>query len=429
MSTILLNNVKLVDGRRVNILIKDKLIASVDECTSGAVPEGIQADRVIDCRDFCAIPGLFNMHTHSAMTLVRGVGKGQPLQAWLDEIWGIEAHLDAESVYWGTKLAILEMIRNGITCFNDMYWFLPEAHRAAEEMGTRAVLNYVLLDSGSPEKADIQRRECAEMYAKSKDWSDRMTFGVAVHADYTVCEENMAWAGNFTKEHDLPLHVHLSETKTEVDDDYAKFGMSPVRHFDNMGLIGRNFIAAHTLWLNDEDIEILGSRGATVVHNINSNLILSSGYKFKYNELRDAGANVCIGTDGCGSSDNLDIRESMKTMLMLQHAWRNDPQAMPLDELFNVATVNGARAAGINAGTIEAGKLADIALVDMRRPELIPDFNFLSNFIFSANSSCIDTVICDGRIIMEGRKVAGEDEIMAKADEQAWKLMRKTKAQ
>lgn len=421
MSTILLRNARLIDGRRVNITIKDKLIAAIAPATEPAEA----ADRVIDCSNFCAIPGLINSHTHAAMTLMRGVGKGLSLQAWLNKIWGIEAHLDPESIYWGTKLAILEMIKCGTTCFNDMYWHLPEVRQAVEEMGTRAVLNYVMLDGGDAERGLRQREECLKVAEMSKDWSDRVVFGMTIHADYTVSEDNMVWAAKTARELGTKLHVHISETEHEVNDDIARYGKTPVRHFDDLGLIDSNFIGAHALWLTDEDIEILGSRGASVVHNVNSNLMLSSGYKFKYNELRDAGANVCIGTDGCASSDNQDVRESMKTMALLQHAWRNDPTAMPLNELMDTATINGARALGINAGRIEEGALADIALVNLRTPELVPDIDFLSNFVFAANSSCIDTVICDGRIVMEGRKVAGEDEIMAKAEEQAWKLMKK----
>ena len=426
MSTILLSNARLVDGRRVNIFIRDKFIGAVAPASEPAGAMSL-ADRVIDCSNFCAVPGLVNAHTHAAMTLMRGVGKGLSLQSWLNMIWGIEANLDPESIYWGSKLAILEMIKCGTTCFNDMYWYVPQVREAVEDMGTRALLNYVVLDGGDVARGLAQREECLKVAEMSSGWSDRITLGIAIHADYTVNEDNMLWAGRTARELGAKLHVHISETEHEVNDDIAKYGKTPVRHFDDLGLIDSNFIGAHGLWLTDEDIEILGSRGASVVHNINSNLMLSSGYRFKYNELRDAGVNVCIGTDGCASSDNQDVRESMKTMALLQHAWRNDPQAMPLGELLDVATVNGARALGINAGRIEEGALADIALVNMRTPELVPDIDFLSNFVFAANSSCVDTVICNGRIVMEGRKVAGEDEILAKAEEQAWKLMKKAK--
>ena len=430
MGSILLKGVRLAEGGKYDIRIVGNKIASIRKNSGDKVPEMQNEDsgadcRVIDCRNFCAVPGLFNMHTHSAMTLVRGVGKGERLHSWLDQIWQIESHLDDEAIYWGTRLAALEMIKTGTTCFADMYWRVPQAMRAVDEMGLRASLSYVLLDGGDKEKAIRQRSECEALESESHGWSGRIAFSLAVHGDYTVCDENMEWAAGFAKEHGLKIQAHLCETEKEMRDTITRYGFSPVVHFDRYGLISKDFIAAHGLWLSDTDIEILGSRGATVVHNINSNLMLSSGYKFKYKELRDAGANVCIGTDGAASSDNLDIRESMKTTLLLQWAWRRDPAAFPISELMKAATLNGAKALGIDTGRIEEGALADIALIDIRRPAFVPDYDFLSNYILAADSSCVDTLICDGRILMEGRRVQGEDEILDKAQENAFRLMRK----
>lgn len=419
MDAILLKGARLVGGRRADILIKGERIARIADNIAS------EKCRVIDCSNFYALPGLYNMHTHAAMTLVRGVAKGETLHNWLQKIWDIESHLDEEAVYWGTKLAALEMIKCGITCFADMYWMVPSAVRAVEEMGLRASLSYVLLDAGDNEKALRQREECAEVAAMSASWSDKVAFSLAIHGDYTVCDANMEWAADFASRHRIKVQAHLNETEKEMYDTINRYGFSTVEHFDRYGLVNKDFIAAHCLWLSDTDIEILGSRGATVVHNINSNLMLSSGYKFKYKELRDAGANLCVGTDGCASSDNLDIRESMKTMLLLQWAWRRDPKAFPLEELLEVATLNGARALGLDSGRIEEGALADIALIDVRKPAFVPDFNFLSNYVMAADSSCVDTLICGGRIIMENRRVPGEEEILARAGEEAFRLMRK----
>ena len=430
MGSILLKGVRLAGGGKYDIRIEGNKIASINKYDGDKAPEtqnaGSGADcRTIDCKNFYAVPGLFNMHTHSAMTLVRGVAKGERLHSWLDQIWQIESYLDDEAIYWGTKLAVLEMIKTGTTCFADMYWRIPQAMGAVDEMGLRANLSYVMLDGGDPEKARLQRKECEAMEKEARNWPSRIGFSLAIHADYTVCDENMEWAAGFAREHGLKIQAHLSETEKEMRDTIARYGFSPVAHFDKYGLINKDFIAAHGLWLSDTDIETLGSRGATVVHNINSNLMLSSGYKFKYKELRDAGANVCIGTDGTASSDNLDIRESMKTTLLLQWAWRRDPAAFPICELVKAATLNGARALGIDSGRIEEGALADIALIDVRRPAFVPDYDFLSNYVLAADSSCVDTLICDGRILMEGRKVQGEDEILDKAQENAFRLMRK----
>ena len=223
------------------------------------------------------------------------------------------------------------------------------------------------------------------------------------------------WAVKFARERNLRIHIHLSETQKEVDDCMAKHGMSPVEYLDSLGALGPDVIAAHTLWLSDRDVEILGERGVTCVHNVNSNLKLSSGYRFRYSELRDAGANVCLGTDGCASSNNLDMLETMKTSAMIQKAWRGDPSAMPLNEIMDMATANAGKGLGLNIGKIEVGALADILIVDTDNYSFLSPGSFEANLIYSAHSDCIDSVICDGKFVMRGRVVPGEKEILAQA--------------
>ena len=420
MSSILLKKVTMMDGRKTDILIKGNIIAEIKpdlgECSG--------ADETIDCKNYTAVPGFVNMHTHAAMTLTRGISKEHTLQKWLDDVWAVEAKMGEDAIYWGSKLAFLEMLKTGTTTFLDMYWFPRTVAKAAEEMGMRGFITHVFLDSFNKERAEKQKKECLETFEESKHWTDRVKFGVSVHADYTTSEDTMKWAGQFATENDLLLNAHIAETHLETLKDIERHGLTPVQHFDKFGLINERFVSAHTIWINDEDIEIMGSRKANVVHNINSNLLLSSGYKFKFIELRDAGANVCIGTDGCGSSDNLDIRESLKTVAMIQKAWRKEPKSLPLSELIDASTVCGAKALRINAGRIEEGYLADILLVNTHCEAFTPNYDFTSNFILAANSSCIDTVICDGKIVMRNRKVSGEDEILDKANEVAWKLMK-----
>ena len=191
--------------------------------------------------------------------------------------------------------------------------------------------------------------------------------------------------------------------------------MSPVEYLESLGVLGPDVIAAHTLWLSDKDVEILGSHGVTCVHNINSNLKLASGYRFRYNELRDAGANVCLGTDGCASSNNLDMLETMKTSAMVQKAWRNDPSAMPLDEILSMATENAGRGLGLNIGKVEAGAEADLLIVDTESYSFLSPGSFLANLVYSAHSDCIDSVICRGRFVMKNRIVPGEKEILSDA--------------
>ena len=422
MNTILLRGVTLKNETK-DILIEGNIIKKIiGRDRDGQPLERVGAARVLNCSGKVAIPGFINMHTHSAMTLLRGISEDAPLKVWLSKIWPIEARLDNETVYWGTRLAILEMIKTGTTCFLDMYWKAHEAAKAADEMGIRAFVTYNFLDNFDSETAERQKAGCLRLYETSKDWPDRVRMGVSVHADYTTSEDTMVWAHDFAREHQMVFTGHMCETAAETQEDINKYGITPPAHFDSLGVL-QDMIVAHGVWLTPEDIELLSQRGATVVHNINSNLKLASGYKFKYNELRDAGVNVCIGTDGAASSNNLDIREALKTMTFLQKAWREDPGAMPLDQLMDVATVNGAKALGLNAGRIEEGCLADISLVDTNSEAFVPNFNFTGNLIYSANSSCIDTVICDGRIIMENRKVPGEEEILERAGHLAQKLV------
>ena len=250
-----------------------------------------------------------------------------------------------------------------------------------------------------------------------------ITFAIAIHAIYSVSEEMILWGTDFARRNGLKIHIHLSETSKEVEDCMAEHGVSPVVYLDRLGVLGPDVIAAHTLWLSEEDAEILGKRGVTCVHNVNSNLKLASGYRFPYAELRDAGANICLGTDGCASSNNLDMLETMKTAAMIQKAWRNDPSAMPIPELISMATSNAGKALGLEIGKIEPGALADILIVDTENYNFLSPAPFEANLIYSAHSDCIDSVICNGRFVMRNRKVEGEKEILRNAAEMLTKLM------
>ncbi len=226
----------------------------------------------------------------------------------------------------------------------------------------------------------------------------------------------LVWTAEFARSHGLKMHIHLSETRKEVEDCMAAHGgLSPVEYLDSLGILGPDVIAAHSLHLSDRDVEILGNRKVNCVHNINSNLKLASGYMFRYNELRDAGANICLGTDGCASSNNLDMLETMKTAAMVQKAWRGDPSAMPLNELLDMATANAGKALDMNVGRLEEGAAADILIVDTDNYNFLSPGSFLANFVYSAHSDCIGSVICGGRFVMKNRVVKGEREILAEA--------------
>ena len=421
MGQILLKNI-VVDGILSDLLVCGNTISEVAQC--GKLTEIPECAEVIDCTGKVAMPGLVNMHTHAGMAMMRGVGEDMALHEWLSNIWEIEKNIDPDYVYHATRLACLEMIKTGTTTFNDQYWYMQMAYKAASEMGLRAVLSYVICDRNDPAESERQKEQCRQMFEISKSWAETVTFVVSIHAIYSVTESMMLWARDFARENGLKIHIHLSETEKEVSDCMAQHGgMSPVEYLDSLGLLGPDVMAAHSLWLSDKDIEILGKRGVTCIHNVNSNLKLASGYRFRYNELRDAGVNVCLGTDGCGSSNNLDMLETMKTSAMVQKAWREDPAAMPIPELLDMAIANPARMLNLNIGRIEKGALADIIIVDTDNYHFMSPGSFEANLIYSAHSDCIDSVICNGKFLMKNREVPGEKEILDEARKYLHKIV------
>ena len=416
MTAILLRDVTLGDERK-DILIgqgRIRKIGPVGSCAGWDLAGDLD---MMDCSGMVAIPGLINMHTHSPMALMRGIGEDMVFADWIKKIWKVEEHLDHDFVYWGTKVACLEMIRTGTTTFNDQYWFFDSSVKAAREMGMRIATGYDVMDKGSREEAIRQKDQCvakSEAFLHAGDPGH--IYELAFHAIYSVSEEMIVWTNELAAKYDVPLHIHLSETRKEVEDCKAAHGgLTPVEYLDRLGVLSPRLLAAHTLWLTPHDIELLAARGVHCIHNINSNTKLASGYRFLYNEMRDAGINLCLGTDGCASSNNLDMLEAMKTSAIFQKAWRDDPSALPLPELLDMATRNGARALRLDAGRIEEGAAADIVLVDTDNTFFLSPGPFLANLIYSAHSDCIDSVICDGRFLMRHREIPGEREINAEA--------------
>ena len=411
MGKILLKNI-ILNGSPSDIVVCDGLISTISKAGESALVEASGVE-IMDCTGKVAFPGFINMHTHSAMTMMRGVQEDAALHEWLTKIWGMEAKITPEYVYWASKVAALEMIKTGTTTFFDQYWFSPTTRKAAMEMGINPCITYIVLDKNDENAAAFQKDECEQYYELSKSWKEDSAFGISIHAIYSVSEPMILWATEFARKHRLLLHIHVSETSKEVEDCKAAHGgLTPVEYLDRLGVLGPDVIAAHSLWLSDSDIKLLGERRVNCVHNVNSNLKLASGYMFKYQELRDAGVNICIGTDGCASSNNLDILEAMKTAALLQKGWRNNPQAWPLEELAAAATINGAKALRLNTGAIEVGKRADILIVDTDNTFFLSPGSFLANFVYSAHSDCIDSVICGGKFVMKHRVVPGEKKVL-----------------
>ena len=405
---ILLKNI-LHENRRTDILIGDDGRIS----RIGPALEQLPGTDVVDGTGYAVIPGFINMHTHAAMILRRGIHEDLSLYDWLNNIWKIEAKLDREFIYWGTKAACLEMIKSGTTTFNDQYWFSPHARQAALDVGLRPVVSFIFLDSHNPELARKQREACLRLYERTLDWSGETPFAISIHSVYTVCQENILWANQFALDHGLKVHLHLAETRAEDEDcRHAHGGLSPTEYFEQLGILGTHVIAAHALHLSDNDIRILGDRRVNCVHNIDSNLKLASGFRFRYNELRNAGANVCLGTDGAASANNMDMLEHMKNTALLQKAWRHNPSAMPLKELMDCATVNGAKALGIDTGVIREGAWADLSLVDLNNTAFLSPGSLEANLVYAAHSDVISSVMVKGKWVMRDRHVPGEEEIL-----------------
>ena len=416
--SIILKSVVL-DEQDVDINIEGNIIKHITptgKASEYCVDNSCQdLDTVIDCCKKAVIPGLMNMHTHAAMTLFRGFGDDMPLMSWLEEkIWPNEAKLTHDDVYWGAKLACVEMLRSGTTTFFDTYYKLDATAQAVEEMGLRAVLSEACFDHFNPELAERGKQNIIKRFTEEKPYSERVRYALGPHAIYTVSGELLRWSSDFAKDNDTLMHLHLAETENEVVQCRERFGTTPVRYLQKLGILSPRLVIAHVLYVDDEEIRILADNGVKVVHNPASNMKLASGYKFKYKEMRDAGITVALGTDGCSSSNNLDMIEAMKLASLLGKVWRKDAEALTCGEMLYSATEAGADIIGTNSGRIKEGCLADLCLIDLNIPAFTPNFNFVSNLVFAANGSCVDTVICDGKIVMRDKKVPGEDEIMDK---------------
>jgi len=414
--SILIKKAKL-DGERQDIFIKGNHIARIDADIDK------DADQIIDAREKIAIPSFFNGHTHAAMTLMRGYSDDLPVQQWLEEkIWPLENKLTQEDVYWGSKLACLEMIKSGTTFFNDMYWHFHGTARAVEEMGIRAAISAVLIDMFDEDESRRQMEYNQELFEEHQQYSDRIQFALGPHALYTVSEKSLLWAKDFADEHDLKIHIHLSESEDEINGVLDKHNLRPVEYLDKIGFLGENVIACHNIWLNDNELKLLRENDVKLVHLPVSNMKLGSGF-FPYKKIKEHNFSVALGTDGCSSNNNLDMMEEMKFASMKAKIHTMETTTLPAEEAFDMATINGARMFDINAGKIAEGKLADLLLLDLNRPEMTPNYNTISNIVYSANGASVDTTICNGKILMQDGYVDGEEEIIEKASQMATDLV------
>ena len=419
MSSILIKGALIGDATQ-DLLIVDNLI---DKIGVNLLP--IDEDtEILDGRNKAVVPGLCNGHTHCAMTLFRGYGDDLPLQTWLEEyIWPVEAHMTEEDIYIGALLGCIEMIKSGTTCFLDMYTAPEATARAVLETGIRANLSYTLFDRGDVVRAQLDRDNCYRYKKLFAELPERISWSVGPHAIYTVSGEQLHFAKEFAEEYSVPIHLHLSETEREVKDCITEHGTTPVRYLKEIDALSPNCIMAHSLWLDDEELDILARHRCTLVHNPASNMKLASGERFRYEEMKKRGIPVAIGTDGCSSSNDLDMYIAMRMASLLGKVWRYDPTAVCATGVYHSATEVGYAMLGLKGGRIAEGYLADLCLIDLETPSMVPCHNLTSNLVYAGSSSIVSTTIVDGVLLMQDRVIVGADKIIEMAHHTAYVLL------
>ena len=420
-NTILIKNAFILspntnfEGKQ-SLLIKDDVISEI----APEIDES-NVDKVIDATDKILLPGLINTHTHLSMTLFRGLADDLSLDSWLnDNIWPMEANLNGDYCYIGALLGAVELIKSGTTTFSDMYFYMEDVARAVDEAGIRAVLSYGMIDFGDEEKRKNEIRENLTLFENCNGMADgRIKVFFGPHSPYTASEELLIKVRELADKYGMGIHIHVSETQKEINDISEEKGLRPFEYLDKIGLLGPDVVAAHSVWLSDEEIEIIRKNDVKVSHNPCSNMKLASGIA-PISKLLENDICVSIGTDGASSNNNLDLIEELKTASLLQKVSTLDPKVLNSDEAIAMGTLKGAEALGLDSeiGSIEVGKKADIILIDTNSANMVPDSSSLSsNIIYSANGSNVDTTICNGKVLMENKKltVLDEDEIYAKA--------------
>jgi 5-methylthioadenosine/S-adenosylhomocysteine deaminase len=389
----------------VSIVIEGERIARIGSSSE----MGEAFDRVIEGEGKLVMPGLIDAHTHLAMVLFRGFADDKPLREWLEEaIWPAERNLKGEEVYWASLLGIAELLRSGVVAFADMYFYMDEVARAVEESGIRALLAYGMIaqDEARAEQELERGLELVEGWHGAADGRIRVAFGP--HAPYTCGEVLWQRAAELAEEHGLMIHTHLAETASEVEEFKKRHGITPVEWLADLGIFAVPVLAAHCVHLNDKDIDILAEHDVQVVHNPSSNMKLGSGIA-PVSELLERGVNVALGTDGAASNNDLDMWEELRLAALLAKV-SGDPTALPAPAVLKLATTGGARALGLGGGGLREGAVADLIILDLDRPHLIPRYNLVSNLVYAANSHDVETVIIAGEIVMEDGEIKTFDE-------------------
>jgi 5-methylthioadenosine/S-adenosylhomocysteine deaminase len=386
--------------------------------------------QVLDYPQGLILPGLINAHTHAAMALFRGLADDLPLEEWLNNyIFPAESRLTGDFVYWGTRLAVAEMLLSGTTTFTDMYLFADHVARAAAATGIRAVVGEVLYDFPSPNygppAAGVKFSEDL-----CRAWQDHPLIRVAIqpHAVYTCSPELLQQCGDLAEKYQTRLIMHLCETVREVEDCQSTYGVTPVAHLHRLGLLNHRLLADHGVVLSEADRELLAASGAGVAHCPESNMKLASGIA-PVSDLLGRGIPVGLGTDGCASNNNLDLLQEMDTAAKLQKVYCQDPTVLPAPAALELATRGGARVLGLEKelGTLAPGLKGDLIVIDLDQPHLTPLYDPYSHLVYAATGADVQTVLVNGRIVVQDRRLLSFDleETLARARELAGGLLAK----
>jgi len=413
--------------RDKSIYIEDRTIREI------ASKMAHEADRVIDCKDKIVMPGLINTHTHLPMTLLRGYVDDMPLQEWLEEkIWPTERKLTGELSYQGALLGCLEMIRTGTTCFMDMYFFMEDVARAVKQSGLRGFLSHAMIDVFDPERAEKDRENTERLYRFVQNLGEsRIQFVLGPHAPYTCKEETLLRCKEISEKEKILIHTHIAETKKEQASFETNYGRREVEYLDKIGFLSPRLVAVHSVWLTRNEIELFRKHGVKVSHCPVSNMKLGDGGATPLPEMFEKGVPVSLGTDSASSNNCLDMFETMKICSLLHKAQRWDPTILPAQKVLDLATLGGAETLQIaeKVGSIEEGKAADIIVLDLNAPNMMPIHGketILSDLVYSAKGMNVSVTIVDGHLLMaEGKfQTIDEHEVYRAAQKAAMDLVR-----
>lgn len=409
------------------IAVKDGKISQIGKATEALSKK---AKRTLNGQGKMASPGLVNCHTHAAMTLFRGVAEDKPFDKWWREtIWPLEQKLKRSHVYDGALLGCLEMIKSGTTCFADMYFHEDAVAEAVNKSGLRAVLAPGIIEAGSSKMGRKMLQEAIKIAREYHGCADgRINIRLGPHTASTCSPELLKEVRKAAFKLKIGLHIHLAESKSMAEAERKNFGLTEVELLEKVDLLKPDVLAAHCIHLSKKDMQILKRHDVKVAYNPVANMKLASGVP-KIHDLLKLGVTVGIGTDGAACNNSFDMFESMKIAALLQKAYYADPTVLPAGKVLRMATVEGAKALGLDniVGSLEVGKKADLILINFEKPHLTPTHDFYANLVYSAHGSDVDTVIVDGEILMENRKVKtlNESEVMKKAQKTAQDLTEK----